>query len=847
MGPKASSRFRQATAVLATGWALVALLSGLRSTVDSMGRPTPPLSISSAAGRHVVVAATPAALAAGVAARDRLLGVDGVDVSAALRRGGFDLREGASNLYAFERPSGERYERELTPLPAGRRAFAYEGLVRWGIPLVGFAYLAIGASVWRLRGDRRESWALLLFCAVTAALLFSVAPTVDGWLVGELTVPWVGATALHLFTTYPIEPSWALRYPGVRPAAYVGAAVLSLAALLQPWLGPLETAVEPVVTFYAVILAVGCLVTVFIERFRHRRQPAAARSDVLIAGAAASYLPVAGILTWHTAFGTSFPWMLSMLGFFLFPLAVGYGIVRRELFDVRQVARSSAAYGTVTLAITGLFALLITFADAAFRRFNVDARSPWFSFVFLIFAILAFNPLRERVQALVDRFFDRDRAAYRRAVREISEAMVSMLSAKEIVDRILVALTDTMGVERAMVLLVQEPSERLQVEASRGDWDRDAAGFSLEPEHPICRSLWMQRRELAREDFDEQEDLEQREACRDVFDTLEVELLVPVLFGIDLLGVIAVGRQHSGERLGVDERQLLRTLANQSAIAIENARAFDEIAQLNRNLEARVEDRTRELRDTQAQLVQSEKMRSLGQLVAGVAHELNNPIGFVHANLALLEEYVARLTEPGVEREKREKAREAIAKLLARSREGTARVKQIVQDLRTFSRTDQAELQQVCLNDEIDRTLSLMEPRLKTGVEVVRDYGELPPVRCYAGQLNQVFMNLVMNACDAMDGRGRITLRTRAVPEGVVLEFQDSGPGISPEARSRIFEPFFTTKPVGQGTGLGLSLSHGIVARHGGALEVESRPGEGACFRIRLPHDPPPEAASDAA
>src|SRR5690606_39176263 len=134
-----------------------------------------------------------------------------------------------------------------------------------------------------------------------------------------------------------------------------------------------------------------------------------------------------------------------------------------------------------------------------------------------------------------------------------------------------------------------------------------------------------------------------RAACLEVFDALDVALLVPVLFGVDLLGVVAVGRKLSGDRFGPDDRQLLLTLANQSSIAIENAKAFDEIAKLNETLEARVEGRTREVRETQALLVQSEKMRTLGQLVAGVAHELNNPIGFVHANLKLLEEYVAKL------------------------------------------------------------------------------------------------------------------------------------------------------------------------------------------------------------
>jgi signal transduction histidine kinase len=439
------------------------------------------------------------------------------------------------------------------------------------------------------------------------------------------------------------------------------------------------------------------------------------------------------------------------------------------------------------------------------------------------------------MQRLVDGFFDRDRVAYRVAVREISEAMVSMLSVKEIVDRILVAVTDTMGVEGAMVLLLDDKDEVLRPEASRGGWDEEAAGATFRSDHPLCRQLWMRRTALGRGDFDEEEDPEIREACRDVFDTLDAELLVPILFGVDLLGVIAVGRKLSGERLGVDERQLLRTLANQSSIAIENARAFDEIAKLNETLEGRVEGRTRELRDTQAQLVQSEKMRSLGQLVAGVAHELNNPIGFVHANLQLLDEYVEKLMRPGLEPENRDRTREAIRKLLTRSREGTERVKQIVEDLRTFSRTDQAELQEICVNDEIDRTLTLIEPRLKDGIRVRREYGRVSPVRCFAGQLNQVFMNLLMNACDALEGKGQVAVRTRPIDGGVRVEIEDDGPGMPPEVMSRVFDPFFTTKDVGKGTGLGLSISHGIVDRHGGSMWVESEPNRGTTFVIELP------------
>jgi signal transduction histidine kinase len=304
-----------------------------------------------------------------------------------------------------------------------------------------------------------------------------------------------------------------------------------------------------------------------------------------------------------------------------------------------------------------------------------------------------------------------------------------------------------------------------------------------------------------------------------------------------------VGRKLSGERLDAPDRSLLRTLANQSAIAIENAKAYDEIAQLNETLEARVEDRTQELRFAQQQLMQAEKMKSLGQLVAGVAHELNNPIGFVHANIQLIDEYVQKITGPNATPEEMARAREALTKLIARSKEGTERVKQIVQDLRSFSRMDQAELQEVDLHEELDRTIGLMEPHCKDCITVEREYGELPRVRCFSGQLNQVFLNLLMNACDAIEAKGTIRIRTSPTDGGVRLEFSDDGSGIPPDTLTRIFDPFFTTKPVGKGTGLGLSISHGIVERHGGTLSVVSEPGHGTIFTLDLPLDAEPGAA----
>jgi len=270
---------------------------------------------------------------------------------------------------------------------------------------------------------------------------------------------------------------------------------------------------------------------------------------------------------------------------------------------------------------------------------------------------------------------------------------------------------------------------------------------------------------------------------------------------------------------------------------------------------------TAERQHLQEQLVQSEKLASIGQLAAGVAHEINNPIGYIFSNFGTLEDYLGKLFAMlaayeaaeghvgAVEvaarlRRLRDEVeldflKEDIPVLMRESRQGIVRVRQIVQDLKDFSRVDSTqEFQRADLHHGIDSTLNVVANEVKYKADVVKEYGELPDVECLPSQINQVVMNLVVNAAQAMgDARGRILIRTgvAADRENVWVEVADTGSGMSPDTLKRIFEPFFTTKPVGKGTGLGLSLSYGIVQKHNGRIDVDSVPGQGTTFRVTLP------------
>ncbi|MDD5176669.1 MAG: ATP-binding protein [Sterolibacterium sp.] len=319
--------------------------------------------------------------------------------------------------------------------------------------------------------------------------------------------------------------------------------------------------------------------------------------------------------------------------------------------------------------------------------------------------------------------------------------------------------------------------------------------------------------------------------------------------------------QNAHNDLEQQVRQRTAQLAQANLKLEEDVRRREQTETMLLRRNAELADLNDRLGATQVQLLQSEKLASIGQLAAGVAHEINNPIGYIHSNIGSLESYLDDLFRildayagvedalstdtPAYAELRRLKAkfdldflREDIPKLMAESREGITRVRKIVQDLKDFSRVDSGqEWKWADLHRGLDSTLNVASNEIKYKAEVVKEYGDLPEVECLPSEINQVFLNLLVNAAHAIaEGqRGTITLRSGCDDRQVWIEVADTGSGIAPEILKRIFEPFFTTKPIGKGTGLGLSLSHGIVKKHGGRIEVNSEVGQGTTFRVILP------------
>jgi PAS domain S-box-containing protein len=366
-------------------------------------------------------------------------------------------------------------------------------------------------------------------------------------------------------------------------------------------------------------------------------------------------------------------------------------------------------------------------------------------------------------------------------------------------------------------------------------------------------------------------------------------LVVPIVQG-DMLWGLLIAHECAGPRPWLEfEIECLKQISVQLAIAIQQSTLFEqaqtEIAERKQAEAALQESEARErskalqlelainkLRTTQSQLVQNEKMVSLGQLVAGVAHEINNPVNFIHANIAPARNYVLDLLdaiktyqkyypEPAIEVLNKineidlDYVAEDLPKLFNSMRVGTERIVEIVKSLRNFSRLDESDRKLANIHEGIESSLMILQNRLKShnsrpAIQIIKNYQQLPKIECFPGQLNQVFMNILINAIDALEERDKlrtpeecnllpstVTIRTYLAPGEIAgISIADNGPGIPEPAISRLFDPFFTTKPVGKGTGLGLSISHSIIVdRHGGNLNCISTLGKGAEFLIEIP------------
>jgi len=491
--------------------------------------------------------------------------------------------------------------------------------------------------------------------------------------------------------------------------------------------------------------------------------------------------------------------------------------IRRGAYYLLLTGTVGAAYVAAVVVLNVVLQAGALTGSAAFPVF------------FTLVILLLLNPIRSRLQALVDRAFYRTRYDPARALAALGEELGGTLRR----DRIAALVRES--VDRT----VPNTGTRLFAASAEETGLGEMGGDAVVPPALLRR---LSERGLTTSDG---EDV--APALRADLASIGAVLAMPLELRGELTGVLTAGQKRSGLRWTAEDLEFLGAVANHAAIALENARSYEALVDLNARLEERVRERTAqlevmhqelasaygELKSAETQLVHSEKMASLGRLVAGVAHEINNPVSFIATSVAPLRRRLAEAAaDAPADVVPLLREAEEIADVMARGAERTAA---IVRDLRSFSRLGEAKRKPADLHEGLEVSLRLLESRWRGRLTVHRDYGAMPLVECDPGQLNQVFMNVLANACDATAANGNIWITTRREGDEAVVTVRDDGVGMTPEVRAHVFDPFFTTKDVGGGTGLGLAISHGVVTAHGGRIEVESTPGAGATFRIILP------------
>ncbi|MEH2043389.1 GAF domain-containing sensor histidine kinase [Nostoc sp.] len=450
---------------------------------------------------------------------------------------------------------------------------------------------------------------------------------------------------------------------------------------------------------------------------------------------------------------------------------------------------------------------------------------------------------------------------------DISTQLTTSLDTRQIAQLVLQELSQLIESSAGMILLLSPDATAFEIIAEFGvffDHNQPEPGKGI-----IGNIVQSNRAELVN-DVQADSRLEGQK-------NVSAMICVPLRAKERVLGAIAIGTPKT-DSYKAEHLKLVSIFASQTAIAIDKAVLYEQSTQAAVQAKAqtqKLQQALHELQLAQTQLIQSEKMSSLGQLIAGVAHEINNPVNFICGNLKYVAEYAQDLLHllekyqkflpvapPELESEldniDLEFIMQDLPKLLDSMKLGTSRIVEIVQSLKNFSRHDEAEMKAVNIHDGIDGTLMILHHRLKADVhrpaiEIVKDYAKLPLIECYPGQLNQVFMNILANAIDALEEsmenwrlknnpqsptpNPQITIRTKALDQQwVVIRIADNGPGMKEEVIRRIYDPFFTTKDVGKGTGLGMAISYQIVVdRHGGMLKCRSQPGEGTEFWIQIP------------
>jgi two-component system, NtrC family, sensor kinase len=537
--------------------------------------------------------------------------------------------------------------------------------------------------------------------------------------------------------------------------------------------------------------------------------------------------------------------ILPVMGYAVYPpgnwsfiplIIFGFGLFKHDLLGRGALIQKGLIYTLFTSLLTALYAAVILGAEKLTRGLN-EAKSFYFSLGFIFLAAFSATPVIEKIQIAVERFFFKGKYDYRGTIKAVGRTIASVLNVDDIAKLMLDAVSTSMQVQDCALFLKESTGKTFTRYFGS---NASCSGSPLEPDSPIIAAVKSFRGAVFVKQILERRDRLEASRLMGAFETLKTEIILPMVVNGELTGFISLGKKRSGDLFTADELDLIEILADQGALAFENAKHYHQLTRLNEDLEKTVGRRTRELKQalyekekSQEQLIRSESLASIGQLVAGAAHELNNPLATV---TSILQSSIEDLRHLDGEIPLNEDFMDD----LHFAEKELKKAKKIVESLLGLSRQTQLFTEKVNLNRVITDALRVLANQYKhERLTIVEDYDRhLPEISGNFANLGQVAINIIQNAIQATrktHGEIHICTRYEEKSEQIRFECKDFGPGIEKKHRMDIFKPFFTTKPVGQGTGLGLYICHEIVKKHGGDIRLQDNDGHGAHFVVVFP------------
>ena len=538
--------------------------------------------------------------------------------------------------------------------------------------------------------------------------------------------------------------------------------------------------------------------------------------------------------------------VLPLLGYAFYPpgtfsfiplIIFAVGLFRYDLLDLGVIIQKSLFYTILTLILACLYAGVVIVSDQILQT-NLFAEGFLLTAFFFLLVVIIFGPIQSRIQAVMGHYFQRETATLKKSMTGVSRKLSTALDDNKIAQILLRTIVDNLKVSHATLYTRDVSQKGFRRFATKALVQQTFPQSYIPDSGPLMRMLKQYNTPLGHDSFGDTRPEKDQGQYKYDMQKLWANVVFPIRIKNRLIGFLVIGEKVSRNLINREERDLIVTLANHASLAMDNARAYEHLNKLNKTLETRVHQRTRALekaldqvKQSQEHLIRSESLAAIGQLVAGVAHELNNPIS---AAMSLMQSTQSELESDKIS------ISESIRGDMAYVLKALGRMKQIVSSLRCLSHQTDSYTEPVDVNAVVEDALRILDGQIKnTDVQVASDYQwPLPTIQGNFAHLGQVAINIIQNACQSMSeqaGTVMLSTRYRSDKQQVVFVCQDDGPGINPNIKQDIFKPFFTTKPVGQGTGLGLYISHEIVRKHQGKIYQENGADGGSRFEVILP------------